>query len=223
MENLLLSYATDLDDAYPNYEFSIWSREQLLNYFNEAICLIARFRPDMFTELKVVKVDPCSNYIDTCDCSKVLDVLGWSDKNGNNLRPLPKRANKSSVWTGNRKKKGFSDHLTEYELLSGGTVARVYPENLNPQKDYYIVVRCSVEPKRYSLDSIPPNQQCAFLSVARHWVLYNAKMVDGEFSQTLQAQAREHREMFLGILGLIKNADDEFEDTLQNMKRPQRR
>ena len=52
MKNLLLSYAQDLNDAFPGYEFSIWSREQLLGFFNEALCLIAAQRPDLFSELK---------------------------------------------------------------------------------------------------------------------------------------------------------------------------
>ena len=74
MRRLLLSYAQDLNDAYPGHEFSIWSQEQLLGFFNEALCLIAAHRPDMFTELKVVRVEPCSNYLDLCDCEKVLGV-----------------------------------------------------------------------------------------------------------------------------------------------------
>ena len=211
MENLLLSYAQDLDDAYPNHEFSIWGKEQLLKYFNEALCLIAAHRPDMFTELKVVKVDNCSNYLDLCDCVKVLDVLGQSDKHGNHIRPIPKRAIKNAVWTGHRKAKILETELTEYEILSGSVLVRVYPENLDPNKDIYVVVRCSVEPKTYDLHDDAPDERCAFLAAARHWVLYNAKMIDGEFSQSMQNQAREHREMFTNILGLVKQADTELE------------
>ena len=91
MLRLLLSYAQDLNDAYPGHEFSIWSEEQLLGFFNEALCLIAAHRPDMFTELKVVRVEPCSNYLDLCDCEKVLDVLGQSNAKGNNIRPIQRR------------------------------------------------------------------------------------------------------------------------------------
>lgn len=218
IENLLLSYAQDLDDAYPKYEFSIWGRSQLLKYFNEALCLIAAHRPDMFTELKVIKVDPCSNYLDTCECVKVLDILGQSDKHGNNLRPIPKRSNTNAVWTGTKKRKGLTTQLTGYEILGGSSFIRVLPENLDPNKDIYVVVRCSVEPKHYSLTDEAPDERCAFLAAARHWVLYNAKMIDGEFSQTMQAQAREHREMFISILGIVKQADDEFDKEVQDKK-----
>lgn len=214
MRKLLLSYAQDLNDAYPGHEFSIWSTEQLLGFFNEALCLISVHRPDMFTELKVVKVEPCSNYLDLCDCVKVLDVLGQSDKNGKNIRPVPRRKERATVWGGSRKKQEFTDTITEYELLDKSNLVRVFPHNLDPTKDIYVTLRCSVEAKMYSLDDEAPDERCAFLAAARHWVLYNAKMMDGEFSQTMQTQAKEHREMFVGIMQLTKQNDDGYDEKL---------
>lgn len=214
MRKLLLSYAQDLNDAYPGHEFSIWSTEQLLGFFNEALCLISVHRPDMFTELKVVKVEPCSNYLDLCDCVKVLDVLGQSDKNGKNIRPVPRRKERATVWGGSRKKQEFTDIITEYELLDKSNLVRVFPHNLDPTKDIYVTLRCSVEAKTYSLEDEAPDERCAFLAAARHWVLYNAKMMDGEFSQTMQTQAKEHREMFVGIMQLTKQNDDGYDEKL---------
>ena len=214
MRKLLLSYAQDLNDAYPGHEFSIWSPEQLLGFFNEALSLISAHRPDMFTELKVVKVEPCSNYLDLCDCVKVLDVLGQSDKNGKNIRPVPRRKERATVWGGNKKKQEFTDIITEYELLDKSNLVRVFPHNLDPTKDIYVTLRCSVEAKTYSLDDEAPDERCAFLAAARHWVLYNAKMIDGEFSQTMQSQAKEHREMFVGIMQLTKQNDDAYNEKL---------
>ena len=214
MRKLLLSYAQDLNDAYPGHEFSIWSSKQLLGFFNEALCLISAHRPDMFTELKVVKVEPCSNYLDLCDCVKVLDVLGQSDKNGKNIRPVPRRKERATVWGGSKKKQEFTDIITEYELLDKSNLVRVFPHNLDPTKDIYVTLRCSVEAKTYSLDDEAPDERCAFLAAARHWVLYNAKMIDGEFSQTMQSQAKEHREMFVGIMQLTKQNDDGYNEKL---------
>lgn len=217
MRNLLLSYAQDLNDAYPGHEFSIWSAEQLLGFFNEALCLISAHRPDMFTELKVVKVEPCNTYLDLCDCVKVLDVLGQSDKNGKNIRPIPRRKERATVWNGNKKKQEFTDRITEYELLDKSSLVRVFPTNLDPTADIYVTLRCSTEPQVYDMDSKAPSERCPFMAAARHWVLYNAKMIDGEFSQTLQSQAREHREMFTGILQLTKQGDDEFNEKLRGL------
>ena len=222
MKRLLLSYAQDLNDAYPGYEFSIWSEEQLLGFFNEALCLIAAHRPDMFTELKVVRVEPCSNYLDLCDCEKVLDVLGQSNAKGNNIRPIQRRKERATVWTGSKKKQEFTDRITEYELLDKSNLVRVFPQNLDPTKDIYVVVRCSISPKTYALDDEAPDERCAFLAAARHWVLYNAKMIDGEFSQTMQSQAKEHREMFTAILQMVKQADDQFDEKLRGLTIRQR-
>lgn len=217
MKRLLLSYAQDLNDAYPRHEFSIWSQEQLLGFFNEALCLIAAHRPDMFTELKVVKVEPCSNYLDLCDCEKVLDVLGQSNAKGNNIRPIQRRKERATIWTGSKKKQEFADRITEYELLDKSNLVRVFPQNLDPTKDIYVAVRCSISPKTYALDDEAPDERCAFLAAARHWVLYNAKMIDGEFSQTMQSQAKEHREMFTAILQMVKQADDQYDEKLRGL------
>lgn len=219
MRRLLLSYAQDLNDAYPGHEFSIWSQGQLLGFFNEALCLIAAHRPDMFTELKVVKVEPCSNYLDLCDCEKVLDVLGQSNAKGNNIRPIQRRKERATVWTGSKKKQEFTDRITEYELLDKSNLVRVFPQNLDPTKDLYVTLRCSTSPKTYSLDDVAPDERCAFLAAARHWVLYNAKMIDGEFSQTMQSQAKEHREMFTAILQMVKQADDQYDEKVINQRR----
>lgn len=219
MRRLLLSYAQDLNDAYAGHEFSIWSEEQLLGFFNEALCLIAAHRPDMFTELKVVRVEPCSNYLDLCDCEKVLDVLGQSNAKGNNIRPIQRRKERATVWTGSKKKQEFTDRITEYELLDKSNLVRVFPQNLDPTKDIYVVVRCSISPKTYALDDEAPDERCAFLAAARHWVLYNAKMIDGEFSQTMQSQAKEHREMFTAILQMVKQADDQYDEKVINQRR----
>ena len=219
MRRLLLSYAQDLNDAYPSHEFSIWSQEQLLGFFNEALCLIAAHRPDMFTELKVVRVEPCSNYLDLCDCEKVLDVLGQSNAKGNNIRPIQRRKERATVWTGSKKKQEFTDRITEYELLDKSNLVRVFPQNLDPTKDIYVVVRCSISPKTYALDDEAPDERCAFLAAARHWVLYNAKMIDGEFSQTMQSQAKEHREMFTAILQMVKQADDQYDEKVITQRR----
>lgn len=208
-----------MNDAYPGHEFSIWSEEQLLGFFNEALCLIAAHRPDMFTELKVVRVEPCSNYLDLCDCEKVLDVLGQSNAKGNNIRPIQRRKERATVWTGSKKKQEFTDRITEYELLDKSNLVRVFPQNLDPTKDIYVVVRCSISPKTYALDDEAPDERCAFLAAARHWVLYNAKMIDGEFSQTMQSQAKEHREMFTAILQMVKQADDQYDEKVINQRR----
>lgn len=217
MEDLLLSYATDLNDDYPGHEFSIWSRKQLLGYLNDALCLIAAHRPDLFTELKIVRVDPCTGYLDNCDCATVVDILGQCDASGRVIRILPRRKKVGTGWTGkalSARSYQFTTILSEYEILDGANLVRVFPTNLDPDEPIYVLIRCSVESKTYTLDDTVPNTRCAFLTAARHWVLYNAKMIDAELSPNMRDAAREHREMFTSIIGLVKKADDDLEKEL---------
>lgn len=213
MENLLLSYARDLNDAYPGHEFSIWTKSHLLEFFNEALCLIAAHRPDLFVDIKVVKVDPCNNYLDLCDCNQVLEVLGQSDKHGKLLRQISRRKHSTNGWTGKvRISNGLVTDLTEYEVIADSNLVRVFPDNLDPTKDIYVLVRCAIDAQQYELDSTPPSTRCAFLSAARHYVLYNAKMIDAEFSPSMREAAKEHRDMFTSILTLVKTADAEYNE-----------
>lgn len=212
MRSLLLGYAQDLDDAYPGHEFSIWPAEQLLRFFNEALCLIAAQRPDMFTEEKIVQVDVCNHYVDACDCVKVLDVLGQCDNNGKNVRPLQRRKERATVWTGSKIRTSLTREITSYELLEKSSLIRVYPANLDPTTPLYVLLRCAVEPQAYLLTDAAPDERCAFLAAARQWVLYSAKMMDGEHSQTMQQQADKHREMFTAILAMTKASDDDYDE-----------
>lgn len=221
MENLLLSYAEDLNDNYPGHEFSIWSREQLLGYLNDALCLIVAHRPDLFTELKIVKVDPCTNYLESCDCTNIIEVLGQCDISGRIIRTLPRREKSTTTWTGKPKNPNgykFTTDLTEYELIDGANIVRVFPQNLDPDTPIYILIRCSVEAKTYTLDDEVPDMRCAYLAAARHWVLYNAKMIDAELSPNMRDAAREHREMFTSIIQLVKKADDDYNTETTNKR-----
>lgn len=211
MEALLLSYAGDLNDDYPGHEFSIWPRTKLLEYFNEALCLIAAQRPDLFVDLKIVKVDTCSSYLDLCDCNVVLEVLGQCTKDGKIINRLTRRKHSANSWTGKvRLSAGFTTTLKEYEVLTDSNLVQVFPENIDPTKDVYVLVRCGVDAQHYYIDSAPPATTCAFLAAARLWVMYNAKMKDAEFSPSMREAAKEHRDMFTGILSLAKNADAEY-------------
>lgn len=213
MENLLLSYARDLNDAYPGHEFSIWTKHQLLEWFNEGLCLIAAQSPHLFEDIKVVKVDPCNNYLDLCDCNKILEVLGQATKDGKLIKRLSRRKHSTNGWTGKvRLSAGLTTELTEYEVLKDSNLVQVFPANIDPTKDIYVLVRCSIDAENYDLEDDAPSERCAFMAAARHYVLYNAKMMDAEFSPSMREAGKEHRDMFTGILTLVKTADDTYNE-----------
>ena len=219
MKDLLLSYARDLDDAYPNYEFSIWGRQQLLDYFNEALCIIAAQRPELFVELKVLPVKGCTVYVKPCDCVQVVDVLGQCDADGNLLNVIGRKVPNGGKWVGKPiGEVGYVQEIESYEILKAANLIRLFPDNLDPTVEYFLLLRCIVPPKVYTIDDAAPDTSCVFVSAARQYVLYCAKSMDGEHSQTMLTQAKQHLDTFYTILNIAKQADTELEEKIQKAK-----
>lgn len=58
LEDLLLNLARDLRDAEPGHEFTQFTREILLSWWNEGLCILHRTRPDLFTRSRDVELQP---------------------------------------------------------------------------------------------------------------------------------------------------------------------
>lgn len=220
VESLLLGYAEDLNDAEPGHEFTIWSREQLLRYHNEGLCLVASLRPDMFTKTLVVKVDPCTEEQTLCSCTVVHKVIGQSDATGRVLRPLRLRNSKSAmVWTGPKcaAPRVVTD-LKEYSIDASTNKVSTYPA-LSAGVDAWIKVECSVSPDPVAIDDTDVDStRCAFSSAVLQWVLYRAKEID-ELSPALRSAAKDHFTNFGNILGMVKASDDTYRAILKASRR----
>ena len=220
IDSFLLEYAEDLNDAEPGHEFTIWSREQLLRYHNEGLCLVASLRPDMFTKTLNVKVDPCVEEQTVCECTVVHKVIGQSDIRGRVLRPLRLRNTKSAmVWTGNKciaPRKNTV--LKEYSIDASTNKVSIYPP-ISAGVDTWIKVECTTVPESLTLDSTGENMiRCAFSAAILQWVMYRAKEID-ELSPALRAAAKDHFTTFGNILGLVKASDDTYRAILKAARR----
>jgi hypothetical protein len=220
VDEFLAGYAEDLNDAEPGHEFTIWSREQLLRYHNEGLCLVAALRPDMFTKTVVVKVTPCVEEQSVCDCTVVHKVLGQADSNGRILRPLRLRNTKTAmVWTGKKcAAPRQSTVLKEYSVDSGTNKVSVYPP-VSSGVEAWIKIECTSPPEELTLDSPGSGAtRCAFAAAVLQWVLYRAKEID-EMSPALRAAAKDHFATFGNILGLVKASDDTYRSILKAARR----
>jgi len=220
VESLLIGYAEDLNDAEPGHEFTIWSREQLLRYHNEGLCLVATLRPDMFTKTLVVKVDPCTEDQTLCDCSVVHKVIGQTDSAGRLLKPLRLRNTKSAMtWTGAKcATPRRVTQLKEYALDVSTNKVSVYPA-LSPGVDAWIKVECTTTPTPLTLDGTGDGvERCAFSAAVLQWVMYRAKEID-ELSPALRAASKEHFTNFGNILGMVKASDDTYRSILKASRR----
>jgi hypothetical protein len=69
LENLLTDYARELRDAEPGHEFTQFPRETLLIWWNEALCILHRMRPDLFTRSREVTLVPGNRQSVGEDCT----------------------------------------------------------------------------------------------------------------------------------------------------------
>ena len=100
VNNFLENVSESLNDAETDYEFTHWGKAYLLSLLNEAIVLISIYRPDEFTEAKIIKLAPGTFQNADC-CKKVYKLYTQTDKWGNEIGPaLMKVANKvADLWT----------------------------------------------------------------------------------------------------------------------------
>lgn len=204
--SLLDQLAVDLNDAAPGHEFTTWSKQQIRAYLEEAIQTAFIERPDLFTDTRVIKLKPCTVVQDTCDCTHVRRVIGQSTKDGRVFKTLrPKKNDDKLRWTGRTCPVSPKDfELQEYSIDNVTDKLWVYPQ-VPAGLDVYIAVECAILPETFGDDyDIPGELQAAVVQ----WVLFRAKMVDGENNTTIIQVANAHKQTFWELLNAQVNSKD---------------
>lgn len=196
---LLDRIAVDLNDYAFGHEYTTWSREQLRTYLEEGIQTAFMLRPDLFTEVRIIKLKPCTVVHDTCDCTQIYRVIGQATADGQIVKLLKQRksADKFTTWTGRTcavHPRQFE--LTHYYIDDAVDKIWVYPQ-VPAGLDIYIAIECAVMPDDFSDNyEINPEIKAAVVQ----WVLYRAKMVDGEYNPAIISVANAHKSTFNELL-----------------------
>lgn len=206
VSSLLEQLAVDLNDAAPGHEFTAWSREQIRAYLIEGIQVAFTERPDLFIETVIIKVNPCSILQDTCDCTHIRRVIGQSTMDGRIIKELRQRSNNDKLrWTGRTCPTSPDKfELKEYSIDNITDKLWLYPQ-APPGKDIYVLVECAKAP-----DNIQDDYDIAteLLAAIKQWVLFRAKMVDGENNAAIIQVAMQHQNTFWKLLDSQKQNED---------------
>lgn len=209
VNNFLENVSESLNDAETDYEFTHWGKAYLLSLLNEAIVLISIYRPDEFTEAKIIKLAPGTFQNADC-CKKVYKLYTQTDKWGNEIGPaLMKVANKvADLWTKVAcppDKNPF--RLTGYTIENNaGALFSVRPP-VPANQDVYVKASCLTFPKEFTLAD--GNEEIKFSSsipAATQWVLYRALMVDDN-SQNSLTEAVQHLTTFFQLMKIQYTRD----------------
>lgn len=220
INDLLTRTARDLNDYtdnLPNKQFQRWTREQLLGYWNEALCVIYTLSPSKFKCAKVAKLQPGINQV-LDGCERVLSVIGVSDKSGNVLYEIEQdKADKTLKWGGYRPRSCPTFQHTKDFKLSNYRIATdkdgsVFVKPAVPYgADIYLKFMCEVPPamfENHDLDADIAQSNCSDMTFGIHWVLFRALMVDEE-SQSSVSLAGQHLQLFFSLMKEKTDLDKE--------------
>lgn len=187
--DFLRSIVAQLGDDRPGKPFMRYPMSLVLAFYNEAMCFVATNRPDLFTEIVIVKLQP-GIFQDArcCDCNNVLELVAQVDAQGNILRKLDtadatSSSGQQSRWFRPVCRTVPADGgapppyvLSTYEIqLDMNGVFSVDPP-LPPGVDAWVAVKCVKNPLAASDDGVMRGAStpadCKFLPGIRSYVLY---------------------------------------------------
>lgn len=221
INDLLVQSARDLNDYtddIPNKQFQRWTREQLLTYWNEALCVMFSLNPGKFKCVKISKLKPGINQAFS-DCDKVLSVVGVCDEYGNVLYEIEQgKEDKKLKWGGYRPRHCTPNFqhsrdfkLTSYRLTTAQDGSLFVKPAVPYGVDVYLKYMCETPPKPFDpidLSADVEANSCTDVTFGIHWVLFRALMVDEE-SQSSSTLATQHLNLFLKLVEVKTELDRE--------------
>lgn len=209
-----------LNDDEPNHEFTRYPLDKMVAAYNAAMCLVYKYRPDMFTEWKTVKLH-AGRYQDLRGCcDQTLSVSDQVTSDGRTIKPLVgDRKTETTIKRHWRKPScivrpdapgGYVIENIDIDANMNGrfTVDPPVPEGA----DVYVRVKCVKGPCELTEADLNASfdANCDMSTAAWHFVL--ARMLTGDrFSQTANSDMQYHYRMFFDILGVVQRQEDRIE------------
>jgi len=216
----LRTVAFPLNDDEPGRPFQRYPLKDMIAAYNAAMCLVSKYRKDLFTELKTVQLVP-GTYQDVRGCcNEVLDVLDQTDANGDLIRKISGARSRTTtakrIW---KKASCLSvpagvSYLVENADIDKNMHGRFSIDPPVPcGVDVFVLIKCVTAPCVYS--EADANVQLAVdrihLTAAWHYVL--ATMLAGDqFANAAGGGKNYHYRMFFDILGVVQRQEDRIEN-----------
>lgn len=219
----LLTVAAPLNDDRPGAPFTRYKMKDMLAAYNAAMCLVAKYRADLFTELRVVKLEP-GIYQDVRGCcSNVLDVVAQVLANGDVVKKLEGSRERPTVAKRRWKKpsclrageNGLPEYLIDYASIDKNLNGRFEIEPPVPcGAEVWALVKCVTPPcelnEGHALAGDDIDGECVYNVAAWHYVL--ARMLSGDrFSNGASSEGQYHYRMFFDLLGIVQRQDEKIE------------
>lgn len=207
----------DSDDCNSEYNFTRWSKQELIHYAQDAINMIFMLYPKKFT--KTTKVPLVAGIVQTLpeDCVLMTKLLGITDASGaissivsngdDRLAALFTNGCSQPITSGSYK---YKIESYSYEETSDNIfyVKPPVPASALPLE---VTVICSSAPDSADKDYVPESWMHNLII---EWMQYRAYSTEDE-SQSSDANAKMHLEHFYSIIGNYKTAEKMLKADMQ--------
>jgi len=200
--------AVDLRDFEAGYEFTQFSRESLISYWNEGLCILHRIRPDLFTRSRDFTLAPGPRQFigEGCLLKSVDANLG---PDGEELSPINPVSRKAQLAWG---RPACQPRPENYRVLD-------YSQDPKQRDTFYVsppappgaphMVRivCVDAPPTLTISDLGVEApvDCWQYALVRHYVLAQAYQLDSD--QASLALSNSHMGSWNNILGLTTRGD----------------
>lgn len=210
LETILRGLAGDLKDDAPGNEFVAYPRPLLIQWFNDGLCLLGRYRPDLFSRTREVVLEPGSQQ-NIEGCAVFGSVVSTVLSDG---REVPVRRSSypaSQIWRKPACLKPPKDYVIDSYSFDTAqkTTFYVHPP-IPPGKPVLAKVVCSSVPENLSITDLDSeiDVDCYQVAMVRQYVLTQAYSQDTD--QTNLALAQFHLGIWNSFLPAAARADAAF-------------
>lgn len=201
----------DFDKEDANSSYQHWSLDTLLTWYNEAMCIIATYKPGDFVKTKIMKLQPGT--IQLPCCNQVGTAVEFTDARGKHISYLRPLDAKTAVrpWRGLSCITPIASKYVPtntWKMDGASDSFEIYPPA--PEfGNYYVKFRCVQSPAGLTTAELDSDQKdCRYNAPAAEWILFKA--LSGETDTQLIASAQLHYKAFFDLLGVQVKSMDKF-------------
>lgn len=210
-----------LNDDEPSHAFERYPLDKMVAAYNAGVCLVHKYREDLFTELRISKLE-AGQYQDLRGCcGKILAVLDQTDADGNTIKPLSSSKRTSTKVNRNWRKpsclvrEGAPDgYVIDNITLDSNMPGRFKVDPPVPcDTNVFVRVKCVTPPcpiTEADVNDIPA-VPCEMLTALWHFVM--ARMLTGDrYTETTFNAMQYNDRMFFTILDIVQRQEDKMDE-----------
>lgn len=210
LDKILGDIAEDLKDAAPANEFVAYTRSLLITWFNDGLCLLGRWRPDLFARTQEVTLSPGSQQ-NIEGCSVFGSVVSTVLPGGQEVPVRRSSYPASQIWRKPACLKPAKDYVIDSYSFDTAqkTTFYVHPP-VPPGKPVKAKVVCASVPENLNIMDLDSeiDADCYQVAMVKQYVLAQAYSQDSD--QTNVALAQFHLGIWNTFLPAAARADAAF-------------